>query len=376
LELVPLAFLYVQAGSPLGGDGSEGKPFATIQAATAIAKPGTAVLVRAGTYIEAVKLPSRAGGTATRPIWYVSAGGAGKAKIVVPKGAKAGIQGLGVKNIAIVGFEIVGGENGVQFSMSGDPRRNPAIWHEPAAYVQNVVVRGNILHGQAPGDGVKISQADGVEVSDNVIYDVADQCVDFVAVNDGTIARNDCSGARHAAGIFAKAGSRDIRVSANFVHDFPKSNVAGIALGGESTPAYFRPNQNDFEVLRMQVRDNRVEKIAGYPILVQGAKDSTVAENILDSSQTKAAAIIGVTHGSTSPVLLSPRGISIEKNILKGPVRELAVDRATRPDGEPRIDLRRDEIKVSDNTRGNESHRRSGPEPFQLWNGSVTFSSR
>ena len=169
----------------------------------------------------------------------------------------------------------MGGENGIQFSMSGDPERSAEVWNQPAAYVQNVVVRGNILHGQAPGDGIKISQADGVDVSDNVIFDVADQCVDFVAVNDGAIARNDCSGARHAAGIFAKAGSQDIRVHANVVHDLAKVAVAGISLGGESDAAYFRPNQRNFEVRRMQVRDNRVEGIVGYPVLVQGAHDSS-----------------------------------------------------------------------------------------------------
>ncbi len=48
--------LYVQAGAPSGGDGTEAMPFATIADATAVATPGTIITLSAGDYDEAVEL--------------------------------------------------------------------------------------------------------------------------------------------------------------------------------------------------------------------------------------------------------------------------------------------------------------------------------
>jgi hypothetical protein len=371
-HLVPLAFLIVQAGAAAGGNGSAARPYATIQAAANAARPGTAVLVRAGTYREAVKLPSRRGGTDAAPIWYVSADGPGRAKIVPPKGAKAAIQGLGVKDIAVIGFEVGGGQNGIQFGLSGDPRRNPRIWKDAGAFARRILVRGNVVHGQAPGDGIKISQADHVDIADNRISNVADQCVDFVAVNQGTITHNDCAGARHAAAIFTKAGSQDIVIANNAVHDVRTKNVAGIAMGGESSPAYFRPGQTDFEVQRITVRNNGVERVAGYPLAVQGAHDARATGNFLDTTKTHAAAAIGIAHGSTRPALLLPRNVTITGNTIAGRGPVWVSDKRRRPDGSLYIDLDRDHIRIGDNHRGAVPRDlATGPRPFRLWAGAA-----
>lgn len=370
-SLVPLAFLIVQAGSLPGGNGTAAKPFATIQAAAEAARPGTAILVRAGAYREAVKLPSRRGGTDAAPIWLVSADGPGAARVIAPKGAKAAIQGLGVRNIAVLGFEVVGGQNGIQFGLSGDPGKDPGVWRQPSAFPRRLLVRGNIVHGQAPGDGIKISQADHVEIEDNRIHDVGDQCVDFVAVNDSTIAHNGCAGARHAAAIFAKAGSRGDRIAGNDVHDIRVANVAGIALGGESHAAYFRPTQRGYEARDLTVVGNRIARVAGYLIAVQGAQDSRATQNVLDTTGLKAAAAIGIAHGSTAPALLLPRNVTITGNLVVGRAPIVAIDKRRAADGSLRIDPVRDGIVVRDNERltAPPANFNAGPRRFSFWRG-------
>ncbi len=64
--------IYVDDDAAKGGDGSAAKPFMTIGAALKIAKPGDGVIVRAGTYREALKLPS---GAPNQPITLMAAPG-------------------------------------------------------------------------------------------------------------------------------------------------------------------------------------------------------------------------------------------------------------------------------------------------------------
>ena len=62
---------HVKAGAPAGGDGTAARPFAAINDAARAAGPGDEIVVEPGIYREWVR-PAR-GGTAARPIVYVSA---------------------------------------------------------------------------------------------------------------------------------------------------------------------------------------------------------------------------------------------------------------------------------------------------------------
>ncbi|MBP7401027.1 MAG: right-handed parallel beta-helix repeat-containing protein [Clostridia bacterium] len=74
-ELLLDRTLHVRAenGTDASGDGSAGSPFSTINAAAAVAVPGTRVLIHGGTYRECVR-PAMGGSDASRMIVYEAAG--------------------------------------------------------------------------------------------------------------------------------------------------------------------------------------------------------------------------------------------------------------------------------------------------------------
>jgi hypothetical protein len=354
LNIFPALLLFVAAGAPAGGDGTQARPFSTIQAAVQVAKPGTMIYVSRGTY-GPVKLPSRAGGRPDAPIRLISADGRGAAKIVAGK-AKAGIQGFGVHHWAILGFVVVGGENGIQLGLSGNPKtQGPSVWSDPVNYPHDVTIRGNIIRGQTTGDGVKVSQASSIQVTDNTISNTGDQCVDFVAVNASAILRNDCSRAKRAAAIFAKGGSSDIEIAYNHVHDLRGVSVAGISMGGKTEAVFFRPGQTDFEARRLNVHDNLVERVEGYALSILGAQDSVATNNFLDGSPTTATALIGVTKGSSDPRPLWPKNLNLTGNQLTGNRREFQVTTSRDAARRLNVDLARDAIKISNTAKLNDA---------------------
>lgn len=86
----PQRFVWVSAGAPAqSGNGSRDRPFARIGDAVMMARPGTAIMVKAGTYNENVLFPKRTNGTPDAPIWLVSADGPQAARIVAPQIGRA-----------------------------------------------------------------------------------------------------------------------------------------------------------------------------------------------------------------------------------------------------------------------------------------------
>lgn len=273
-----------------------------IMNAVSAALPGTDIMVRGGAYPELVKFPSHKGGTDKAPIRLISADGRGKAKIIAPVGAAAAIQGLGVWNIAVIGMEASGGSVGaIDFTLSGNPSTDPSRM-VPANYCRRILIQNCIAHGTTgTSDGIKVSQADDVQVVGNTVYDIGGQCVDFLAVG-GTmsgICDNDLSGARADAVIFTKGGSQGIEVSENHLHDAP--GVHGISVGGETGEVYFRPDLARCEARTIMVTHNRIERVGKngkYAIAVLGAQYSLIENNNIDTRGTETDAGMGVSHGS------------------------------------------------------------------------------
>ncbi len=332
--------LVVAAGAAPGGDGSAGRPFGSLQAAADAATPGTLVLVRGGTYAEAVKFPSRKGGEPERPIVWVSADGPGAAKLMPPDGMVA-LKGLGVHDIALIGFAIQGGSNGVQFSQSGN---------DFSACCANLLVAGMRISGPRE-DGIKISQAQNVLITDNVVSDCGQQCVDFVNVWTGAATRNDLSGARVAAAVFAKHGSKDILFADNHIHDVRGYTVAGICVGGYANVAPLRPGSPDCEARHVQVSGNRVERIEGYPLSILGGQDVEAFGNLFESAPPdptapkRTYAVIGVGPGSPKAQMSLTRDLKVHDNVLRGREKPWTFDRQTQ-------DPQRDDLRVDDGPGG------------------------
>ena len=348
----PASYLWVQSGAA-AGDGSFARPFATMSAAVAFAAPGTAVMVKAGVYNEAVKIPSRSGGTDEAPIWLVSCDGQFAARIVVPAGGQAGIEGLGVSNYGVVGFHIIGGAKaGIQFSQSGS---------DFSHMCRNILIQGNRCVASSE-DGIKISQADNVSALDNVVSGCGQQGIDFLNVWGGRIFRNDVADVHVSSGIFAKGGSRDIEIAGNWVHDISAYPVAGITAGGFVDPQYVRPGSPLCEADGMTIRNNRVERVRHYALQCLGARNVVATENDLESltdaspGKTSSWQIIGIGPDNNGVV---SSDVSITGNTLVGTKAEWGW-------GKPQQDPARDRLDVSGNVRGAASLV-EGPAPFDLW---------
>ncbi|WP_199229250.1 right-handed parallel beta-helix repeat-containing protein, partial [Caulobacter endophyticus] len=310
----PLRIIHVSAGAAAGGDGSAEKPFATIQSAVVAATPGTAIYVHAGTYVENVKIPHSAGGSDGAPIWLVSADGPQAAKIIGASADKPVIQALGVDNYVIKNFAITGGYDGVQFSQSGTDYTN---------LVNNVVIQGNVITG-AVHDGIKIGQANNVQIVDNLITDIRDEeGIDVVGSQNVVISRNEVArvGSTSAA-IFAKGGSSNVQISGNYVHDV---NGDGIAAGGSTSGSSMRPGTN-YEAKNVDIFDNKVLDVGKQPVSVRGAVDVDIYGNYLAANTTNPWAVYLTTGDKTAAVRLYSSDVQISNNVLVGAKRVTQVD--------------------------------------------------
>jgi serralysin len=289
-DATPTRILYVSKTGAANGNGSIDSPFATIQAAVDRATPGTAIMVKAGTYVENVKLPSNGGGTTTAPIWLVSADGVGAAKVVAATPTKSTIYGFGTDNYVVANFAVEGGKNGIQFSLSGTNFANT---------VQNIVVKGNIVANSLE-DGVKISQGINVHVIDNRIYGSGDQGVDFVAVNDSVIARNEVFDINSFSAVYAKGGSTNVLIEGNYVHHVTGD---GIGAGGWTEPQYMWPGARNYEARNVVITGNVVEDVGKRAINVLGAQNTVITNNFLEA---KAGYNSVINLGSGGPLLNPP----------------------------------------------------------------------
>lgn len=301
-DVVPTGRVWVSPAGDDLGDGSEARPFKTIQKAVNAATAGQAIMVKAGEYRENIRL--RVSGTATAPIWLLSADGPQDAKLYPADPAASVIFGPGVDNFIVQGFEIIGGRYGIQFNRTGS---------DFSHLCHNIVVIGNVIHGTVE-DGIKVSHTDNAFVIGNTIYDVAEEGIDILAVNDGVVAYNEISGARSpAAGMFAKGGSLRVVMHHNYIHNVLAD---GISIGGKTGPEFFRPEQNTYEAKDCIASDNYIEGVNENTIVCKGAVASKALNNYClgkSGYSSNIAAIIGGPEGGPA---MYCRDIEIGFNIL------------------------------------------------------------
>jgi serralysin len=307
--LTPTSYIWVSPTGSNSNIGSKTSPLKTIQAAVDNATAGTAIMVAAGVYNENVKLPSIASGTPDKPIWLVSAGGPQAAKIVAVDDSLSTVYGYGTDNYVVQGFEIEGGFRGIRFGEDG------------SNLVKNILLIDNVVHGTGE-DGIKVSQANNVQVIGNTVYSVAQEGIDFVGVVDAVVAYNEVSNAKSsAAAVVAKSGSTNIAIHHNYVHDIP--NGDGISIGGQGTGSgSWRPGYTDWQAKNVVVSDNRVERVDQNTVVVKGGIDSKVINNYL-SADSSYFSNIGVGSGFNDPPdgprrVFYSADIEIANNILVG----------------------------------------------------------
>jgi Right handed beta helix region len=259
--------------SPTGNDnnsGSSSAPFKTISAAMAKADPGTAVMVKAGSYTDSIRVKS---GTTDKPVWLVSADGEGAAKITASSPDKPVVYGFGNDNIVIKGLEIIGGVEGIKFTQSGSYLKN---------LTYNIVLQDNLIRGQHV-DGIKISQGVNHVVVNNTVSNVTgEEGIDAVYLRHTLIAHNDVSNITGNGGIVVKAASDGVKIHNNHVQDIIGN---GISLGGHSTgQGASWPNGVAYEARNIDVKGNLVEDVSKHALITKAAHNSTISKNSFESN--------------------------------------------------------------------------------------------
>lgn len=281
----PTNFIWVSAAGRAGGSGTETDPVKTIQEAVTRAKPGTAVMVKAGVYTENVTL--RTNGTQDSPIQIISADGRGKAQLKPADNAKDTLQVAGVDHIVIDGMSIVGPSSAAKNAVHVYVNLNNTF--DPP---KNIVLKNNDITALA-GDGIKVSKAEYVYVLNNRITGSTgeEEGIDFVGVHHGVIGHNEVTDA-HSAAINIKGGSYDVLVEGNHVDGAGKH---GIGVGGYTGEEFFWPGfieTASYEARDIRVVGNEVENTVQQGIRVMGAQSVELTGNWLhDIAHAKAIGI-------------------------------------------------------------------------------------
>ena len=205
-----------QSGSDTAGDGSEGRPFATVQKAVSRIEPGSEVIIHSGEY-PPFELDESASGTKSAPVTIsaapgetavIKADGPARKKAVDPAGTEEsfGIMMENVSFITIKGLEVDGGTHGIAYySTDPDPARSPArrdisiegctvhgirgvhgicvYGEDPRAAVKDLRITGNEVYDCECGSSETIAvngNIDGFEISGNIVHDSNNIGIDMI----------------------------------------------------------------------------------------------------------------------------------------------------------------------------------------------------
>jgi hypothetical protein len=263
----------------------------TIQAAVDKATPGTAIMVKSGTYTENVQL--KTDGTTTKPIWLTSADGIGKAKIVAADNTDSVIRAHGEDNWIVKGFATEGGKNGIQFSQSGSNLTNLS---------HNVVIQENIIRNVKVADGIKLSQAHNHAVVGNHIEGgVGEEGIDNVYTTNSVIAYNTIKDTHGLSAITLKGGSANVTVHHNYIEG---AKTDGILIGGymgKGGGGTSMPNGVTYQAKNIWVEHNEIHDVGKRPVNVLGGQDSTVKHNWLDP-QNSYPTVVAVGPDNTNMI--------------------------------------------------------------------------
>lgn len=280
----PINYIWV---SPEGSDtatGSQSSPVKTIQEAVNRAKPGTAVMVKAGIYTENVTI--RNSGAEDLPIQIISADGRGKAQLLPADGTKDTLRIGGVDHIVVDGMKIVGpaseDDNAVHVHVNL-PEFDPP---------RHITLKNNDITALG-GDGIKVSKAEYITVLNNRISGSTgnEEGIDFVGVHHGVIGHNEVKGTRKNP-VNVKGGSYDILIEGNYIDG---AGTHGLGIGGYTEEQFFWPGfigTDNYEARDIRVVGNEIANTGHQGIRVIGAHSVELTNNwIHDVVHSKAIGI-------------------------------------------------------------------------------------
>ena len=261
-------------GSNTTGDGSLGRPYATIAHAANFAVPGCAIVVAPGVYAGG-QFISDLIGTAEAPVWIR---GASEVDRPVISGSNEGLHLTRVRYLVVENLEITGSNNnGINCDDGGD-------YGNPDA-TRFLLFRNVYLHDVGSGgnqDLLKLSGVDDYEVRDCTFTDssAGGSGIDHVGCHNGLI--TGCT--------FTDMGSNAIQCKGGTANllirscTFKSAGQRGINIGGSTGFSFFRPplseSETNFEARAIQVVAN-VFRGGVTPVAFVGCVDCVVANNTI-----------------------------------------------------------------------------------------------
>jgi hypothetical protein len=278
--LVPTRVLHVAPGAT-GGDGSVTAPFGTIQAAAAVATPGTFIQLEPGVHA-GDQYVANLYGTALAPIWI---GGAEGTMPEIANGTQA-LQLTKPAYVVIQNVVVYGASgNGINIDDGAEYGNDTAAHHVAVVHVD--------IHDIGNGGNEDCLKVSGV--NDLFVYDsrfarcggnAEGSGIDHVGCHRSIVARNVFD-AMSGNAVQAKGGSTDVDIRQNRMHD---GGARVVNLGGSTGLEYFRPPLSttvaNAEARRIRVFDNIVTGATGAPFAFVGCVDCLVAYNLVYGTPT------------------------------------------------------------------------------------------
>jgi hypothetical protein len=264
------------SGNDHSGDGSEARPYASLQKAAQQLEAGTTITLHPGTYPGGISLSGLIG-TAKAPI-IIRGNPEGERPHI--KGGSNGIHFSKVRYLKVEHLEISGVKyNGVNCDDGGE-RDNPDA-------TRYVIFKDLYIHdvgGTGNQDGLKLSGVDDYSVI-NCVFErtgggSSGSGVDQVGCHRGVI--EGCTFCEMSAnGVQCKGGSEDIEIrGCRFIH----AGHRGVNIGGSTGFPYFRPplsaTQPNVEARNIRVIANIFEQGIA-PVAFVGCDDCLVANNTI-----------------------------------------------------------------------------------------------
>jgi hypothetical protein len=309
-DLQPSQVLHVATTGSADGNGTEQAPFDSIEAAVAVAEPGTAVRVHAGQYPGDIFL-SDVAGTQAAPIWIGGAPGEER-PVIGGAGSAEALHVSGGRYLVLHDLEITGTTgNGVNLDDRGD--------YADAEALRHVVVRNLSIHAIGTGgnnDCPKISGANDFFVLDSQFADCSagGSNIDHVGCHDGLIAGNTFTGG--GTGVQTKGGSSNIEIRGNV---FTQVGGRAVNMGGSTGFEFFRPPldaaADNYEARDIRVVANvfdRAAEVAALP----GCVDCLFANNTVYRPATRILRILQETTSSEGFTFLPASNGRIVNNLF------------------------------------------------------------